>query len=428
VVPSPAISNVLLELASSRRRDRPLGIYSVCSAHHWVLEAACDQAVEDGSTLLVEATSNQVNHRGGYTGMTPADFERYVLDIARERGLPSERLILGGDHLGPNPWRHLPAQQAMEEAASTVRAYVRAGFRKIHLDASMACADDSSPLSDEIVARRAAVLCAACEEESRELKPLYVIGTEVPTPGGATEKLGELAVTTRESAEQTLTLHRRIFEQMGLGYVWPRVIALVVQPGVEFDHTCVVDYNPARSVHLSELLDRKEALVYEAHSTDYQKPEAFRKLVQGGFAILKVGPALTFAMREALDALARIEAELLPREQCSQLFEVIEQVMLRNRRDWEHHYAGDERTVRLLLRYSYSDRVRYYWNNPEIERAVATLLSNLSRVAIPETLLSAFMPDQYGAVRAGTLQPDAHALIVDRIRKVLLPYAQACAP
>jgi len=422
------MSNILLELASSRRRGQPLGIYSVCSAHHWVLEAACHQAVEDRSVLLVEATANQVNHRGGYTGMTPADFRRCVADIARERKLPSERLILGGDHLGPNPWRHLPAKEAMEQAASTVRSYVRAGFLKIHLDASMACADDSSPLSGQTIAERAAVLCAVSEKESGEQKPLYVIGTEVPAPGGATEKLGSLTVTTQESAAQTLAVHRRIFEQMALGHVWPRVIALVVQPGVEFDHTCVVDYDPARTVHLSALLDREEALVYEAHSTDYQKPQAYRQLVHAGFAILKVGPALTFAMREALHALAQIEAELLPRGQCSQLPQVIERVMLRNRRDWEQHYTGDERALRLLRRYSYSDRVRYYWINPEVQQAVETLLSNLRRVAIPETMLSAFLPDQYRAVRAGTLQADPHSLILHRIRQVLLPYAQACAP
>ncbi len=51
-------------------------------------------------------------------------------------------LILGGDHLGPNPWTRLPADQAMEKAAAMVAAYAAAGFTKIHLDASMACADD----------------------------------------------------------------------------------------------------------------------------------------------------------------------------------------------------------------------------------------------------------------------------------------------
>lgn len=38
-------------------------------------------------------------------------------------------------------------------------------------------------------------------------------------------------------------------------------------------------------------------LVFEAHSTDYQTKEAYKQLVHDHFAILKVGPALTFAMR-----------------------------------------------------------------------------------------------------------------------------------
>jgi D-tagatose-1,6-bisphosphate aldolase subunit GatZ/KbaZ len=82
--------------------------------------------------------------------------------------------------------------------------------------------------------------------------------------------------------------------------------------------------------------------------------------------------------------------------------------------------------MHLLRRYSYSDRVRYYWNAPLVKEAVATLLLNLRQVAIPETMLSAFLPEQYLAVRANALQPDAHSLITHRIRQVLRAYAGAC--
>ena len=420
------MSNVLEQLAESRRHGRPKGIYSVCSAHPWVLEAALDQALEDQSDLLIEATSNQVNHLGGYTGMLPADFRRLVVDLAARKGFEPSRLILGGDHLGPNPWQTQPAARAMREAVCTVEAYVRAGFQKIHLDASMACADDRSPLDGEIVARRAAVLCAAAEHAAGDQKPVYVIGTEVPVPGGATESLKELAVTSRNAAAETLATHRRIFNEQGLAHVWPRVIALVVQPGVEFNHDSVVDYDPARAVHLTALLDSENGLVYEAHSTDYQQPEAYRNLVRDGFAILKVGPALTFAMREALAALSSIEVELVPPGQSAQLMDVLDRVMLQGPRHWEHHYTGDEHAMHLLRRYSYSDRVRYYWNHPQVKQAVDTLLENLRQVAIPETMISAFLPEQYRAVRAGTLPPDAQSMIVHRIRQVLQAYAAAC--
>jgi D-tagatose-1,6-bisphosphate aldolase subunit GatZ/KbaZ len=391
-----------------------------------VLEAAIDQALEDGSDLLIEATSNQVNHRGGYTGMLPEDFRLRVTDIAAGKKFDESRLILGGDHLGPNPWQRQPALEAMREAELTVQAYVRAGFQKIHLDASMACADDRGPLSGELIAHRAAVLCAAAEKASGAQKPVYVIGTEVPIPGGATESFTELAVTSREDAAETLAVHRQVFKEAGLAHVWPRVIALVVQPGVEFNHDSVVDYDPARAVHLTELLNEEAGLVYEAHSTDYQRPEAYRNLVRDGFAILKVGPALTFAMREALAALSSIEIELVGPAQSSRLLDVLERVMIQDPRHWEHHYTGDEHAMHLLRRYSYSDRVRYYWNAPAAKEAVEKLLLNLRQVTIPETMLSAYLPEEYLAVRAGTLHPDASSLVIHRIRKVLRAYADAC--
>jgi D-tagatose-1,6-bisphosphate aldolase subunit GatZ/KbaZ len=420
------MSDILLHLAETRRQEFAKGIYSVCSAHPWVLEAAIDQALEDDSDVLIEATSSQVNHLGGYTGMLPEDFQRRVVGIATAKGLEESRIILGGDHLGPNPWQKQPALEAMREAERTVQAFVSAGFYKIHIDASMACADDHGSLSGGTIARRSAVLCAAAERVSGDPKPVYVIGTEVPVPGGARETLTGLTVTSRKAAAETLATHRRVFEEEGLGYVWPRVIALVVQPGVEFNLDRVIDYEPARAVHLTGLLNEQSGLVYEAHSTDYQRPEAFRMLVRDGFAILKVGPALTFAMREALAALSSIETELVPWGQSSQLMDVLERVMRKQPRNWEDHYKGDERSVSLQRRYSYSDRVRYYWDQPEVMESVKTLMSNLSQTAIPETMISFYLPEQYREVRAGRLKPEAHEMIIHRIRKVLRPYADAC--
>jgi len=420
--------NYLQQLATARQQGQPLGIYSVCSAHHWVLEAAIQQAIADDSPLLIEATCNQVNHLGGYTGMTPEDFRKRVLEIAEREGFDTSRLFLGGDHLGPNPWQKLPAAEAMREAEKMVRAYVRAGFQKIHLDASMALGGETAPLSDEVIAHRAALLCAAAEQEAGEIKPVYVIGTEVPVPGGAAESLHGVEVTSREAAAKTLRVHKEIFAEAGLTSVWPRVIALVVQPGVEFDHTRVIDYQPAAATHLTQLLDEEEGIVYEAHSTDYQRPEAYQALVRDGFAILKVGPALTFAMREALLGLATIENELLGIENSSRVMQVLEEVMLNDRRNWENYYNGDQQTVQLLRRYSYSDRVRYYWNNADVCKAIDIMLKNLGSNPIPETLLSAFMPDEYLAVRKGLLSAEPNALIRHRVRQVLCPYAKACFP
>ncbi len=418
--------HLLQRLSLSFLSGAPAGIYSVCSAHPLVLEAAVRQAVADGSSLLVEATSNQVNQFGGYTGMRPDDFREFTLGIAAAHGLTAERLILGGDHLGPNPWQHLPAAEAMQHAQDMVAEYSYAGFTKIHLDASMTCLGEQNPLPDHVVAERAARLCRVAEETSNGKPRYYVIGTEVPVPGGATESLAELEVTTYAHAARTLQIHREIFFAAGLGDVWPRVIALVVQPGVEFNHDSVVDYVASKSVMLQQLLRDEGGLVFEAHSTDYQRPTAYRELVRDGFAILKVGPALTFALREALFALERIERELVPQERWSLLTNVVEKQMLLHPEHWAKHYHGTAEHQRLLRRYSYSDRIRYYWSEREIQAAVRVLMSNLDVVIIPETLLSAMMPQEYIDVRAGNLKSSPHELVLHRIRQALRPYAAAC--
>jgi D-tagatose-1,6-bisphosphate aldolase subunit GatZ/KbaZ len=410
-----------------QRRGIPTGIYSVCSAHPWVVRAATQQAAEDGSLLLVEATSNQVNQFGGYTGMRPADFRRFVLEHLAEAGLDHSRLILGGDHLGPNPWRKLPAVEAMAHAETMVAEYVAAGFTKIHLDASMACADDVTHPSDEIVAERAARLCRASEAAyvSGD-RPIYVIGTEVPVPGGATHSVRELAATSTDAAAQTLAVHKRIFKQQ-IPEVWDRVIALVVQPGVEFDHDAVIDYKPEKAAQLSAWLRAQpEPIVFEAHSTDYQLPAAYTALVRDGFAILKVGPGLTFAMREALDALEDIEAQLVEEPRRSKLGTVLEAVMLREPDNWLSYYGDSPTRQALLRRYSYSDRVRYYWAKPEVAKAVDQLISNLAAITIPESMLSLYLPAQYLRMRKCEISAGPTSLIIDHIRDVLRDYAAAC--
>ncbi len=401
------------------------GIYAVCTAHPLAIRAALRQGLEDGSPVLIEATSNQVNQAGGYTGMRPGDFRGLVLRLAEEERFPAERIILGGDHLGPNPWRGKPAEEAMRLAEEMVAEYARAGFTKIHLDASMACAGDEAALAAEVVAERSARLCAVAEANAPDAGELvYVVGTEVPAPGGATEEMDSLQVTSVADAERTLEVHREVFAARGLGAAWERVIAMVVQPGVEFNHDSVHDYAHDKTAALTQWLEQHEGLVFEAHSSDYQRPEAYRELVEDGFAILKVGPAVTFAMREAFFALARIEDELVSAGERSELPRVLESAMLEAPANWKGHYHGSAEEQRLLRRFSYSDRIRYYWTVPAVRRAVDRLVGNLS--AIPETLLSAYMPVQYAAVRAGKLRKEPLELVIHASQDALRPYARAC--
>jgi D-tagatose-1,6-bisphosphate aldolase subunit GatZ/KbaZ len=408
------------------------GIYSICSAHPWVLGAAMMQALEDGTPLLIESTSNQVDQFGGYTGMKPADFVRFVHLIADRVGFSRDRLILGGDHLGPNAWRSLSGEEAMQRAEALIDAYVSAGYSKIHLDTSMSCGGDPARLSDSVVAERGSRLCAVAEtaarREGKARKPVYVIGTEVPVPGGASEELESVEVTRWEAALDTVAVHRDAWRECGLDEAWERVIALVVQPGVEFDHTKVIDYRPELAAGLSNVLTQLPGMVFEAHSTDYQRPEALRQLVRDGFAILKVGPGVTFALREALFALADIEAEIVVEHERSRLRERVEEVMLAKPGHWEKYYHGDDNEKRLLRTYSYSDRVRYYWADAGIENAAQKLIDNLTAVPIPENLLSRYLPAQYWALRSGVIDGSPMSIIQSKVREIIGMYASACRP
>jgi D-tagatose-1,6-bisphosphate aldolase subunit GatZ/KbaZ len=417
----------LKKIAEANRADGTQGIYSVCSAHRQVIEAAVLQAKSDQSLLLVEATCNQVNQEGGYTGMIPNHFRDYVQTIAADFDFSAERVILGGDHLGPNPWRAKPAAQAMAAAKTMVEGYVVAGFTKVHLDASMACADDPQALSNEVVAARAADLCQAAESVADPANmPYYIIGTEVPVPGGAHEDLQELAVTRVEDLSETIEIHRTVFESRGLQAAWDRVIGVVVQPGVEFDHARVIDYKPEKAQELSEAILRFDRLVYEAHSTDYQTEAALTNLVRDHFAILKVGPGLTYAAREAVFALGHIEQEWVTDRPLSDIRAKLDEVMLAQPKYWEQYYSGNEAERTLARKYSFSDRLRYYWPDPTVEASFRVLIKNLSDRPPPLSLLSQFAPSAFKAIQNEELRNDPLSIIRHRVQEVLGTYARAC--
>jgi len=410
------------------------GVYAVCSAHPWVIDAAIQQAKEDDSVLHLESTSSQVNQLGGYTGQTPAQFADFVYSAARRLGLPRERILLGGDHLGPFPWRTAASDRALKNACELVRACVLAGYGKIHLDPSMACADDAKILPEHIAAQRAAVLCQAAEEALKDLPPgatppLYVIGTEVPAPGGEPAPGASPAVTTIESLQQTMQVFQATFAERGLSAAWQRVIAVVVQPGVEFGDNVVFEYDSSKARSLSAGLPQSPSLAYEAHSTDYQPPGALAQMVEDHFAILKVGPWLTFAFREAVFSLSAIERELFagrkgPR--LSRVREVLDQVMLKDPSHWRSYYHGDENQLRFSRAYSYSDRCRYYWHEPAVQAEIERLIENLMAHSVPLTLISQYLPLEYAAIRAEEIKNQPGAIIRYHIQSVLRSYAAAC--
>jgi D-tagatose-1,6-bisphosphate aldolase subunit GatZ/KbaZ len=414
------------EILSAQKRGAGRGIFSVCSAHPYVIRQTLKVCQTFKASPLIEATCNQVNQFGGYTGMKPADFVDYVRGIAEQNNYPFENILLGGDHLGPSVWQDEPAEIAMQKAAALVHDYVEAGFVKIHLDCSMRLEDDPAGVLDvEVSAQRAARLAGIAEGVGQG-KLRYVIGTEVPVPGGATEHEEGVAVTKVADARQTIEVTREAFFRAGLKSAWERVIAVVVQPGVEFGDDFVLPYRPEAAKELACFIET-QPLAYEVHSTDYQTRQALRNLVKDHFAILKVGPGLTFAFREAVFALAMMENELLPAHERSNIISLLDEVMLERPEHWAKYYHGDEREKAFKRKYSLSDRIRYYWTDAAIRRAFEKMMLNLDRNPLPAALLRQYVPDVYATnAKACAFKPEQ--ILLTKIQSVLEDYAHACNP
>lgn len=427
----------LKNIVKFQKNNEPVGIYSVCSANPFVIKAALRRGLQTKTPVLIEATSNQVNQYGGYTGMLPEDFKKFVYDIAKEENYPIENIILGGDHLGPLTWTHLNEDEAMKEASKLIELYVLAGYTKIHIDTSMRLNDDdvNSPLSTEVIAKRGALLAKVAEDAYKEVlknnpnavAPVYIVGSEVPIPGGSTAAVDEgVQVTKVEDFKSTYNTFEKSFKENNLNDAWDNVIAIVVQPGVEEKDTGCTEYDSIKAKDLMESIKEYSNVVFEGHSTDYQTKQALRELVEDGVGVLKVGPGLTFAAREALFALAFAEKEQYKDTDVvqSNFMEVLDEAMLANPKNWQKHYHGNKQEIALKRKYSFSDRSRYYMPTENVSKAINILMNNF-KDGVPLNLLSQFMPIQYTKVRDGVINNNPEELIIDRIVNTIDEYLQA---
>lgn len=424
----------LQRMMEKRKQGELCGIPSYCTANELVLEEILLRAKERNCPVLIEATANQVNQYGGYTGMQPKDFYKKVFDMAKKLEVKEELIILGGDHLGPLTWQDEPEAEAMKKAEELVYQYAAAGFTKIHLDTSMKLADDpDGALSTETVARRGVQLYQVCmqayetlrRQKPDAMRPVFIIGSEVPIPGGAQEAEDSLAVTRPDAFAETVHTYRSMFEKAGVPEGWKDVIAIVVQPGVEFGDDQVFFYNREAAHDLCRKLQSYPEVIFEGHSTDYQSAECLREMVEDGVAILKVGPALTYGLREALFSLTMMERELVPAAEQAYLIETLDQAMLDQPNNWKKHYHGTYKQVGLARKYSFSDRARYYIGEPEVVAAINKLFRNLDKYTIPMNMLHQYMPRQYEEVRNGRLELSPKALALDGVAQFMADYEYA---
>ena len=428
------MKNRILEILEKRKEGINTGIPSFCSANKIVIEAILEEAKQNDEYALIEATSNQVNQFGGYMNMQSKDFKEYVYKIADKLKFDKNKIILGGDHLGPLPWASLDEEEAMKNAKKLVYDCVLEGYTKIHLDTSMKLGSDSKTekLQDEVIATRGAILFKEAEKAYKELlkifpnaiHPVYVIGSEVPIPGGSQDK-DILKITDPSDFEATILAYKKVFHSMNLDYAWKYIVGVVVQPGVEFGSDEVKIYNRTKAKKLCNALKKYPDIVFEGHSTDYQPSKKLQEMVEDGIAIIKVGPALTNALREGLFALSHIESILIPENKQSHFIDVLEAEMLKDPSKWINHYHGTDTIQAVMRKYSFSDRSRYYIYLPQIQEAINTLINNLENTDIPLSIIHQYLPNQAKKIISNELKLDIYEILKDCIAEIIRDYNRA---
>jgi D-tagatose-bisphosphate aldolase class II non-catalytic subunit len=409
----------LLAVVRDNRQGLRRALPSWCTAHQETLAAILAAHRDNDDPILVEATCNQVNQEGGYTGLTPQAFRAFVEGLAKTEGIDIRRLIFGGDHLGPNPWRHLTSREAMRRAGEMVRAYVEAGYIKIHLDASMRCADDVV-LEESEIAARAANLCAIAEQASSKSHLVYVVGTEVPIPGGETTPLAAHAITPAANVDRTIDLHAKAFASRGLGDVMGRAVAIVVQPGVDFNNNEILHFDKTAAASLVQALAEHPTIAFEGHSTDFQSGAALGDLVDCNFAFLKVGPELTFAFREAIFAMASAD-NVFAGLGDSAVVRALEEVMDADPSQWRP-YVAEDGNARIDRLFGLSDRVRYYWGIQSVRTAVGAQMARIDSKVIPPGVFQQFV----GALEGDKVSTALSKRVIEvKVQEVVRRYRNA---
>ena len=92
-------------------------------------------------------------------------------------------------------------------------------------------------------------------------------------------------------------------------------------------------------------------------------------------------------------------ANQLPNYQGPDMQEVIKAKMKSNPQYWQEYYSGTEEEIDFMKIFSFSDRIRYYWDNQEVEKGLAAMISELKNIQLPKTLISQyFMIDDFGNI------------------------------
>ena len=161
--------------------------------------------------------------------MTPKDFRSFLDSQAARAGFPQERIILGGDHLGPYPWRSLRlSAQWLLHGSLSPRASGPVTQRSIWMPVCRWLATLRAALTPRglprgerrSLRRRQRRRSANTRVHPSSAPPVYVIGTEVPAPGGVASGHGRRrGGDGPRELRQTVALCEEAFRRLGLGDV-----------------------------------------------------------------------------------------------------------------------------------------------------------------------------------------------------------------
>ena len=347
---------------------RKKALPSFCTSNLDVLNAAIYFCKKKNFPILIESTSSQVNQNGGYSGKKPRDFFYLVNRIAKKVNFSKKKLYIGGDHLGPLPWRNLKANLALQNSVRLINECLKSNYSKIHVDTSIKCSDDKTLTSDEIFLRTKKIL-EKIKKNKKFKKAFLVIGTEVPLSGGNDKS--KLKLTSENQIFNDVQKFKKIKANNGL-------FGLVIEPGMKFMHYQILTPK-FKNFKTKRLISKRYNFVYEAHSTDYQPLYSLKKLVKNNFKFLKVGPELTFYITRSFFLMEEIEKKYFFRKR-SNIRKKIFIEMIKNKKYWSNYYSGRIKPLKKLIFNSRLDRVRYYLSKKNVEKSKKVLKENINKL------------------------------------------------
>tara|TARA_B100000767_G_C19718103_1_gene515916 strand:+ start:141 stop:1364 length:1224 start_codon:yes stop_codon:yes gene_type:complete len=340
---------------------------SFCTANFDVIESIFYYCLINKFPCLIECTSNQVNQDGGYTFTTPKLFVKKINKLRKKIKLNKSQLFLGGDHLGPLPWKNNTNKTALKKSIKLINNFLNEKFDKIHIDTSIKCKNDQLINNEIIFDRTCKILNSPIIKKKIDNKFL-VIGTEVPLSGSDDDK--KVIITSMKKIKIEALKFQNLLVNLKLK---KKIFGLVIEPGMKYMNSSI------KKPIFTKFLNKKKFskandFVFEAHSTDYQPKKILLNLVDNNFKFLKVGPELTYNYSRSLFFMNKIENKFF-KNPTSDIKKNILLSMKEKNKYWKEYY---DKNNDLLLLNSKLDRSRYYLNTKNVENSIRILKNNIN--------------------------------------------------